>query len=185
MNSISSILRVDSCTDFQLPECKLSEPENSKEIALQRVLRHREAIVKVNPVKEKENIDKALRATLTYMMTNEEIENIPNGSEVGLRYIKERINIPRDMPIWSARRLREALGVRLKSNVVLGEFLIYLFSRKILLKIHSSSNSFWKPTFDLIQTSEKVASNVGPCQGPSIPTSHRKDQDPKYFRNSE
>jgi len=131
--------RVDSCTDFQLPECKLSEPENSKEIALQRVLRHREAIVKVNPVKEKENIDKALRATLTYMMTNEEIENIPNGSEVGLRYIKERINIPRDMPIWSARRLREAL----------------------------------------------VASNVGPCQGPSIPTSHRKDQDPKYFRNSE
>ena len=57
MNSISSILRVDSCTDFQLPECKLSEPENSKEIALQRVLRHREAIVKVNPVKEKENID--------------------------------------------------------------------------------------------------------------------------------
>merc|ERR1712156_382202 len=133
--------RVDSCTDFQLPECKLSEPENSKEIALQRVLRHREAIVKVNPVKEKENIDKALRATLTYMMTNEEIENIPNGSEVGLRYIKERINIPRDMPIWSARRLREAL--------------------------------------------EKVASNVGPCQGPSIPTSHRKDQDPKYFRNSE
>merc|ERR1719225_2495013 len=115
-------------------ECKLSEPENSREIALQRVLRHREAIVKVNPVKEKENIDKALRATLTYMMTNEEIENIPNGSEVGLRYIKERINIPRDMPIWSARRLREALGVRLKSNVVLGEFLIYLFSRKILLK---------------------------------------------------
>ena len=110
MNSISSILRVDSCTDFQLPECKLSEPENSKEIALQRVLRHREAIVKVNPVKEKENIDKALRATLTYMMTIEETEKIPNGSEVGLKYIKERINIPRDMPIWSARRLREALG---------------------------------------------------------------------------
>ena len=75
------------------------------------MLRHREAIVKVNPVKEKENIDKALRATLTFMMTtNEEIEKIPNGSEVGLTYIKERINIPRDMPIWSARRLREALG---------------------------------------------------------------------------
>jgi len=126
--------RVDSCTDFDLPECGLKEPENSKEIALERILRHKEAILRVNPVKE---MDEPLRAALTYMMTGE-VATLNPGSEVGLRYIKDRVNVPRDMPIWSARRLREALEV--------------------------------------------VASSVGPAQGPAIPVSHRRDQDPKPFR---
>ncbi len=43
-------------------------------------------------------------------MTGEKVDVlIPHGAEVGLRYLRDRINVPRDMPIWSARRLREAL----------------------------------------------------------------------------
>ena len=96
---------VDSCTDFSLPECRIKEPDDSKQIALERVLRHWDAILKVNPFPE---MDEALRAALTYLMTGK-IEQIPPGTEVGLRYIKDRICVPRDMPIWSARRFREAL----------------------------------------------------------------------------
>ena len=92
--------------------------------------------MKVNPVKEKENIDKALRATLTYMMTNEETEKIPNGSEVGLKYIKERINIPRDMPIWSARRLREALGETQVKCWVFTIFFLFFLNKRHFLKDH-------------------------------------------------
>ena len=97
--------RVDSCIDFDLPECNFEEPENSKEIALEKVLRHKERILKVNPVND---MDVPLRAVLTYMMTGK-LEKIPSGTEIGLRYIKDRVNVPRDMPMWSARRFRQAL----------------------------------------------------------------------------
>ena len=38
------------------------------------------------------------------------------GSEIGLRYLMDRVCVPRDMPIWSARRLREALKTISDSN---------------------------------------------------------------------
>ena len=99
--------RVDSCNDFNLPETIIKEPENSKHIALQKVLRHWERIIRVNPVK---NIDEPLRVALTYMMTGQ-LESISDGTEIGLRYIRDRVCVPRDMPIWSARRFRQALEV--------------------------------------------------------------------------
>jgi len=99
--------RIDGCVDFNLPECKIPEPSESKSIALERVLKHKDGIISVNPL-EKDKIDQSLRSALTYMMT-EKVTNVPNGGEIGLRYIRDRINVPRDMPIWSARRLREAL----------------------------------------------------------------------------
>merc|ERR1712083_466100 len=71
------------------------------------VLKHKEAIIDVNPT-ESDKIDQALRSALTFMMTGK-LATIPSNSETGLRYIRDRINVPRDMPIWSARRLREAL----------------------------------------------------------------------------
>ena len=123
--------------DFNLPECKIPEPSESKSIALERVLKHKDGIISVNPL-EKDKIDQSLRSALTYMMTGK-VANVPNGGEIGLRYIRDRINVPRDMPIWSARRLREAL--------------------------------------------EFVAASAGTTQGPEIPIQHRKDQDPKYFKN--
>ena len=42
------------------------------------------------------------------MMTGDEC--LPNsGSALGLRYLRDRISVPRDMPLLSARRLRQAL----------------------------------------------------------------------------
>merc|ERR1712156_262878 len=64
--------------------------------------------IKKNVEIDNDVIDQSLRSALTYMMT-EKVANVPNGGEIGLRYIRDRINVPRDMPIWSARRLREAL----------------------------------------------------------------------------
>merc|ERR1719219_77888 len=101
--------RIDGCVDFTLPECKIPEPSESKHVALDRVLRHKEGIMAVNPL-ENDEIDQSLRSALTFMMT-EKVTSIPSGGEIGLRYIRDRINVPRDMPIWSARRLREALEV--------------------------------------------------------------------------
>jgi len=126
--------RVDSCTDFKLPESGIPEPEDSKHVALNKVIRHWEQMMTVNPVK---NMDEPLRVALTYMMTDK-LEKIPEGTEVGLRYIRDRINVPRDMPIWSARRFRQALEV--------------------------------------------VASTVSSKQGPPIPLTHRRDQNPKPFK---
>jgi glutathione S-transferase len=33
----------------------------------------------------------------------------PVGSDVGLRYLRDRISVPRDMSIYAAKRLKEAL----------------------------------------------------------------------------
>jgi len=98
---------VDSGIDFSLPDTGADEPEDSKDIALEKVLKHKEYIIKVNPGDD-EDIDAALRCTLTNMMTGQS-ETPPNGTDAGLRYLRDRINVPRDMPLWSARRLREAL----------------------------------------------------------------------------
>ena len=97
--------KVDSCVDFDLKESLIIEPETSKSMALFRVLKHKDNILKINPV----DLDQALRAALTWMMTGDLVENIPPESGKGLRYLKNRINVPRDMPLWSARRFREAL----------------------------------------------------------------------------
>jgi len=102
---------IDSCVDFSLPETKVKEPENSRDFALARVFKFKDYIIKANPVNDKEAVDKSLRLALFYMMTNKQLqeEHPPKSSDISLRYIRDRVNVPRDMPIWSARRLREAL----------------------------------------------------------------------------
>jgi glutathione S-transferase len=106
-HQISCEKRVDSGTDLKLPDCGYMEPDDSRHVALNKVIRHWEQMLAVNPVK---NMDESLRAALTYMMTDK-LEPITKGTEVGLRYIRDRISVPRDMPIWSARRFRQALEV--------------------------------------------------------------------------
>ena len=52
--------------------------------------------------------DQPLRAALTLLMTG--ITCSPNkGSALGLRYLKDRISVPRDMPLLAARKMRTAL----------------------------------------------------------------------------
>jgi glutathione S-transferase len=100
-------VRVDKGSWFGLPDVTYPEPENSRREALQRVIKHRINIIRVNPLDGK-LFDQALRCALTHMMIGEDCVP-PSGSDVALRYLRDRINVPRDMSIYAAKRLRESL----------------------------------------------------------------------------
>jgi glutathione S-transferase len=100
-------VRVDCGDWLKLPDVAYPEPKNSRAEALQRVIKHRANIIKVNPAKD-QLFDQALRCALTNMMTEKNCTP-PSGSDAALRYLKDRINVPRDMSIYAAKRLREAL----------------------------------------------------------------------------
>jgi glutathione S-transferase len=100
-------VRVDHGPWFGLPDVAYPEPENSRMEALQRTIEHRINIIRVNP-SDDSLFDQALRCALTHMMTG--VDCIPpSGSDVALRYLRDRINVPRDMSIYAAKRLRESL----------------------------------------------------------------------------
>tara|TARA_Y100001968_G_scaffold18921_1_gene14875 strand:+ start:3860 stop:5113 length:1254 start_codon:yes stop_codon:yes gene_type:complete len=84
-----------------------SSAETASTIALTRVVKHRESIIKANPLSG-EIFDQPLRAALTQMMLNQSCQPI-QGSALGLRYLRDRISVPRDMPVLAARELRQAL----------------------------------------------------------------------------
>jgi glutathione S-transferase len=98
---------VDTGSWFGLPDVTYPEPENSRKEALQNIIKHRTNIIRVNPANDK-LFDEALRCALTNMMTGEECVPPPS-SDVALRYLRDRINVPRDMSIYAAKRLRESL----------------------------------------------------------------------------
>ncbi len=86
--------------------------------ALKRVIKHKENLIKVNPY-DKESFEESLRSALTHMITGEVI--IPDKlSGKSLRYLKNRISVPRDMPIISARLLRQSLN-KIESLSVINE----------------------------------------------------------------
>lgn len=99
--------QVDCGPWFGLPDVQYPEPENSRAEALQRVIKHRHNLIKVNPANDR-LFGEALRCALTYMMTGE-ICQPPQGSDMALRYLRDRISVPRDMSVYAAKRLREAL----------------------------------------------------------------------------
>jgi glutathione S-transferase len=99
--------RVDRGPWAGLPDVTYPEPENSRAEALHRVIKHHSNIIHVNPAPD-EVIDQALRCALTAMMTGEECQP-PSGADIALRYVRDRISVPRDMSIYAAKRLREAL----------------------------------------------------------------------------
>lgn len=108
--------RVDNGPWFGLPDVTYPEPENSRMEALRRVIDHHPNIIRVNPVDDK-LFDEALRCALTQMMTGNDCVP-PAGSDVALRYLRDRISVPRDMSIYAAKRLREALE---KTAALVGE----------------------------------------------------------------
>ena len=99
--------KVDRGDWFELPDVTYPEPETSRAEALQRVIKHRASLFKANPAEE-QLFDEALRCALTKMMTGESCTP-PSGSDVALRYLRDRISVPRDMSIYAAKRLRTAL----------------------------------------------------------------------------
>lgn len=101
--------KVDQGPWFGLPDVTYPEPETSRAEALHRVIKHRSNLIKVNPAADS-LCDEALRCALTHMMTGAACKP-PEGSDIALRYIRDRVNVPRDMSIYAAKRLREALEV--------------------------------------------------------------------------
>lgn len=99
--------RVDNGPWAGLPDVMYPEPETSRAEALHRVIKHQRNIVRVNPADDN-LFDEALRCALTLMMTGE-VCTPPAGSDAALRYLRDRVNVPRDMSIYAAKRLREAL----------------------------------------------------------------------------
>lgn len=90
-----------------LPDVTYPEPETSRGEALARVLKHRANLIRVNPAKDS-LFEEALRCALTYMMKGEACTP-PTGSDSALRYLRDRICVPRDMSIYAAKCLRASL----------------------------------------------------------------------------
>jgi glutathione S-transferase len=99
--------RVDHGPWDGLPDVTFAEPEYARAEALYRTIKHHANVIRVNPAQD-ELVDEALRCALTYMMTD--VECIPPpGADAALRYIRDRVNVPRDMSIYAAKRLRTSL----------------------------------------------------------------------------
>ena len=89
------------------PETSQVEPPDAATVALARVLKHRRTLTSRNPLPEA-RFDQALRCALSHLAQGKDIAP-PPGSATGLRYLRDRISVPRDMPLHAARRLRQAL----------------------------------------------------------------------------
>ena len=76
-------------------------------LALERVFKHKERIIAVSPMKNK-LFDQPLRAALTSMITKKDCRPEKNSASA-LRYLRDRISVPRDMPLLSGRFFRKAL----------------------------------------------------------------------------
>lgn len=91
-----------------VPDTFLPEPSTARFEALQRVCKHKDVLVQANPCGAAALVDEALRCALTRLTKGDAITP-PPGSDAALRYVRDRVNVPRDMSLWAARRLREAL----------------------------------------------------------------------------
>lgn len=89
------------------PETSQPEPESSRLLALARTLRHRQVLLRRHP-QGPERFDAPLRAALTDLASGNPCPP-PPGSAAALRYLRDRISVPRDMPLHAARHLRSAL----------------------------------------------------------------------------
>ena len=75
--------------------------------ALARVLRHRDRLLQANPLGAAA-FDQPLRSALTRLVHGAICKPSP-GSASGLRHLRDRISVPRDMPLPAGRLLRKAL----------------------------------------------------------------------------
>jgi len=106
-SALDNQAHVDRGPWFDLPDAKYPEPETAKLEALTRVCQHRANLIRVNPLAD-DRIDLALRCVLTHVLTGEALTP-PPGSDVALRYVCDRVNVPRDMSIYAAKHLRTSL----------------------------------------------------------------------------
>ena len=107
--------KVDNGPWNDLNDCLYDENEledDPKQIALERMLLFKSNVIKANPMRNK--FDLPLRQAMTYMMTGQKCEGTVHDMDndkiaQSLRYLRDRINVPRDMPIHAGRYTRSAL----------------------------------------------------------------------------
>jgi glutathione S-transferase len=98
------------------PETSLPAPDDAARQALGRVVRHAPTLVARmaaatggDPVR----LDLALRTALQQLLPDAANSAVaaapPPGTAAGLRYLRDRISVPRDMDLHAARHLRAAL----------------------------------------------------------------------------
>jgi glutathione S-transferase len=104
---LSNKARVDFGPWEGLPDVTYAEPDTSRQEALHRVLKHRANIIRVNPA-DRNVMDQSLRCALTNLITDQ-VCVPPAGADIALRYLRDRISVPRDMSIYAAKRLRQSL----------------------------------------------------------------------------
>ena len=95
------------CMETCFSQEKQSENKGPEFIALTRVLKHRQTLLDLNPLGA-ELFDQPLRAALTFLMKGK-LCSPHKGTASGLRYLRDRISVPRDMPLLAARKLRQAI----------------------------------------------------------------------------
>jgi glutathione S-transferase len=93
--------------DADDPETSAPAEHQAARMALARVLRHREVVLQRNPLGA-DGFDLPLRTALTALIEGQTLTP-PPGSARGLRHLRDRISVPRDMPLHAARLLRQAL----------------------------------------------------------------------------
>lgn len=112
-NPIATSLAEQIDLGFGLIDDEARWPESARDdalmrrIALSRVLKHRPKLLAIHPSGASE-FDQPLRAALTTLITQHFCSPAP-GSAGALRYLRDRISSPRDMPLIAARVLRQAL----------------------------------------------------------------------------
>ena len=94
---------------LELENLKIDRKSEQKfeAFAIERVIKHKERIIAVSLMKDK-SFDQPLRAALTTMISKD-LCTPERNSASALRYLRDRISVPRDMPLLSGRLFRQAL----------------------------------------------------------------------------
>ncbi|SBO41888.1 glutathione S-transferase family protein [Cyanobium sp. NIES-981] len=101
------------------PETSAPEPEDAAAVALERMLRHRR-VLQERPALAGAAMDQALRCALTQLIGAGPCSP-PPGTAAGLRSLRDRISVPRDMPLHAARHLRQALEATAQRDPIASE----------------------------------------------------------------
>jgi glutathione S-transferase len=80
-------------------------PNLAKEEAAYRMIKHHETLASKNPFGA-EAFDDGVRCALTLLLTGKQVTPVTKNADQAIRYIRDRISVPRDMSIWAAKNLR-------------------------------------------------------------------------------